>query len=162
MWDKCVFFFFPLLPCLCLCFITRVLGWHFTVFFLSSPLSNFPADCLPVPSSVLSLHLRTPIWDGMPESPPFCRHDLNIACPLPVFLLSPCVCPVYVVCVFLLAPAVLPLPLSLLIMSADQFITCTDLYRHRPLVWRHWTERGSIVVHQWLDIDCILKKTKKQ
>lgn len=151
----CFFFLPPASPSLSL-FYNLCVGLTFYCFFFSPPLSNFPTDCLPVPSSVLSLHLRAPIWDGMPESPPFCRHDLNIACPLPVFLLSLCVCSVYVVCLPL-APAVLPLPLSLLIMSTDQLITCTDLYRHRLLVWRHWTERGSIVVHQWLDIYCILK-----
>lgn len=155
------FFFIPLLPRLCLCFITRVLGWHFTVFFFSPPLSNFPTDCLPVPSSVrLSpsphSYMRRYAWITSILSP-WPQYSLSTA-RISTDSVCVCVCPVYVECVFPLAPAVLPLPLSLLIMSADQFITCTDLYRHRLLVWRHWTERGSIVVRQWLDIHCILKK----
>lgn len=39
--------------------------------------------------SLFFLHLYY-IWDGMPESPPFCRLDLNIVCPLPVYVV--CVC----------------------------------------------------------------------
>lgn len=85
---------------------------------------------------------------------PWPQYSLSTACISTESVCVSCLCSVCLP----LTPAVLPLPLSLLIMSADQFITCTDLYRHRLLVWRHWTERGSIVVHQWWDIYCILKK----
>lgn len=57
---------------------------------------------------------------------------------------------------------VLHFRVSPLIMSADQFITRTDLYRHRLRVWRHWMERESIVIYQWLHAYCIFKSGGQQ
>lgn len=135
---------FSSLP-LSVCFIMCVLSWHFTALSVpaaisgSAPLRNFPTDCLLSAClclPLLSLYLCSPIWDGMPESPPFCRHDLNIVCPPPIFLLSVCML------VFLYSKSVCHSG-RLSVSSVDQFITVTDLYRQRLLVWRHWMERNQ-------------------
>lgn len=83
---------------LSVCFIMRVCWVDILLFSQSragiprsAPLSNFPTDrrllstCLCLPLLSLSLYLCSPIWDGMPQSPPFCRHDLNIVCPPLIF-----------------------------------------------------------------------------
>lgn len=63
----------------------------------------------------------------MPESPPSCCHDLNIVCPVPIFLLPVCL-PVHTAGLSQGLTAS-HFTLSLLIMSADQFVhllTFTD------------------------------------
>lgn len=97
---------------------------------LPAPLSNFPTDCLLsafLCFPLLSHYLCSPIWDGMPESPPSCCHDLNIVCPVPIFLLPICL-PVHTAGLSQ-GLTVSHFTLSLLIMSADQFVhllTFTD------------------------------------
>lgn len=151
----------PSLPVLSL-FITYTLAWHFTVFFSSQSLSNFPTDRLPVPSSVffpppsLCFYMRRYAWITSILSP-WPQYSLSTA--RISICVSVCVCAhaLFMSCgPFSLAP-LLCVPLSPLIMSVDQFITCADLYRHRLWVWRHWIEKESIVIHQWLNIYCICK-----
>lgn len=97
---------------------------------LPAPLSNFPTDCLLsafLCFPLLSHYLCSPIWDGMPESPPSCCRDLNIVCPVPIFLLPICL-PVHTAGLSQ-GLTVSHFTLSLLIMSADQFVhllTFTD------------------------------------
>lgn len=52
-----------------------------------SVISPLTVCYLPVCASPRSLpHLCSPIWDGIPESSPLCHHDLNIVCPLSMYI----------------------------------------------------------------------------